>query len=385
MNAEAKKLSQFYTNADLSQLMAEKISDYKTLKVFDLGAGKGALLKPFFKRNKEGLKYILAVDIDNHNCEYLNTKKIKVENVDSSKKKNINNLILKHGLFDACVINPPFRFVAVEKNEIEVLNDFGLEKYSSHKKIPSEIIFLINAMSLLRVGGVCAAILPDRIVTSSKWKFFRETLINNFYLKEVVSIPEKSFAKTEAIAHVLVLVKKLSHQKIMLSHVNNLRTISVAREEFVNRGDFGFYFNKQKINEVLNGDYYIYRGRLSFKEIKALKCKYVHTNNICSLNNFFDERVESLDLLAEKIVRRGDVVVARVGTRVIGKVNMVRSSGFLPSDCIIVIRSKNWLSMIKIFRLLKSGKLSKMIVSNAKGVAAKYITLNDFKDMGIGL
>lgn len=389
MNAEAKKLSQFYTNANLSLVLANKILKSNPNKIFDLGAGEGALLEPFMEQGK----YILAVDIDSNNCNRLSLKNVHVENFDSIQKNNIDKIIDKHSYFDACVINPPFRLMEVGKNEVDILNDFGLGSYIHYKKIPSEIIFLINALRLLKVGGVCAAILPDRIVTSLRWKSFREILSNRFFLEEVVSIPEKSFAKTEAVAHVLILNKKLACKKTKLSCINNDASILVSKENVVKRSDFGFYINNEVFDVLLDGKYHVYRGRLTLEDLKRTKKKYIHTNNIDfigSINflereNFESKCMENNKITNYKLVRRGDIVLARVGTRVIGKVNIARASGYLPSDCIIVIRSNDWVSMLKIFRVFKSGKLSRYIKENAKGVAAKYITINDLKDIGIGL
>ena len=85
-------------------------------------------------------------------------------------------------------------------------------------------------------------------------------------------------------------------------------------------------------------------------------------------------------VVGEKIATPGDILIARVGRRCIGRVASVETGQAIVSDCIIVISPKNKFNSEAIWNIVSSSDFKKYLVSAAFGVGAKYITYKIIMD-----
>jgi type I restriction enzyme M protein len=92
----------------------------------------------------------------------------------------------------------------------------------------------------------------------------------------------------------------------------------------------------------------------------------------------------SLNKYANKFAIPGDIVLARVGSSVVGKVGIVKEGFFVPTDCLIIIRVHENLRD-RVFSLLKSINGQEWIHAHTKGVAAQHITIEDIKNFPINI
>jgi len=78
--------------------------------------------------------------------------------------------------------------------------------------------------------------------------------------------------------------------------------------------------------------------------------------------------------------KTGDILLARVGSRCVGRVIYVNKGSLPISDCVIVIRAKNKKIRTKIWRKLCSSHFQEFLNSSILGVGPKYITHNIVKE-----
>ncbi|EKO3967401.1 methyltransferase domain-containing protein, partial [Vibrio fluvialis] len=108
--------SQFYTKKEISDYLCDLLVKGHSLKnVVDLGVGEGSLLNSI--KSTYGNIKTVGVDIDKENIRNL----YELNNIDSlycfdsTKIRNVERLIYKHGTFDLVVGNPPYNRISIDE------------------------------------------------------------------------------------------------------------------------------------------------------------------------------------------------------------------------------------------------------------------------------
>ncbi|PMO05551.1 N-6 DNA methylase [Vibrio splendidus] len=376
--------SQFYTKKEISDFICELIVERKDINsVIDLGVGEGSLLRSI-KARYQSVKSV-GVDIDKTNIENL----IDCGAVDflycfdSTVKKNIETLIYKHGTFDVVVGNPPYNRTIITS---EISQSFkSLKIFENHElsKIGSDIIFLIHGLLLLNDNGSLIYILPDGFTNNNIYSGFRKYLFENYKVEKIVEIPEKSFVATEAKTHLIIMSKGGFSDFIEVKKLNCDKVISIDKSQFIQRCDYSFLDKPSPINnlKLKDLDVEIFRGNKTKRYLSNLGSSYLHTSNI-SDKEIIDRQTPN----AHKglvLTKKGDIAIARVGSRVVGKFCLVTNANLAVSDCIIIIRTNDEASRVKIINNLKMDVNNAWINSIKKGVGAKHITIKDIMEMPI--
>ncbi len=375
--------SQFYTNKEISDYICELITEKKDINsVIDLGVGEGSLLKSI-KAKFESVKSV-GVDIDRANIEHLSNGSVVdfLYCFDSTVKTNIEELIYRHGTFDIVVCNPPYNRTAITS---EISQSFKILKiFEKHElsKIGSDIVFLIHGLLLLNDNGVLIYILPDGFTNNNIYSELREYLFDNYKVEKVVEIPEKSFIATEAKTHLVVVSKGSTSSLVGISKLNLDKVIKINKKQFVERCDYSFLDRPRSINftklKDLNVD--VFRGNKSTRYLSDLSVPYLHTSNMSceKIKETYTNNNNDLTL-----TEKGDIAVARVGSRVVGNFCLVANSNLAISDCIIIIRPKDETTRERIINSLKMDVSKVWLSSIKKGVGAKHITIKDIREMPI--
>ena len=383
-------LKQFFTPAKYSQILVDAITTTSPEKIIDLAMGEGSLLIEAKKRWPNST--FCGNDIDVNCCREVSKScpRLNCTNFDIFAYTTIEKIIEQFGKVELCVGNPPFHRIRKSKDIYKLLKEFGIERCYKGDYIASEIPFILQSLKILKDKGTLALILPDGFFTNRTLSSFRSFLIQNYRIEKVIELPEKIFKNTPAKTHIMILTKSQNAEgrKIPLSNLDG-RLLRISACDAVNRMDFSFY-NHIKSSENdgelrLKDVAEIFRGK-SRGSLKEVPDRYIlHTTSMRKpiLTNGLksDSRVKKY---AEKIAISGDIVLARVGTSVVGKIDMVKSGFFIPTDCIIVIRvSKDLVKMV--FEALTSERGKLWIDAHKKGVAAKHITMEDIKNFPISI
>jgi type I restriction enzyme M protein len=378
-----KGLNQYYTDQVYSDHLVKELSSPFPLSVADLGFGEGSLLHAARKRWNH-LK-LIGVDIDLLNVQNANKSKfIDAIHYDGFNPDLPDTITEKYGNIDLLVSNPPFFFKSIDESIRTILKKSDLWDCISakSKKVPAELVFLAQNIRLLNNQNELGIILPAGLVSGEKWVSLREHLFGEFNISKVIQLPTNSFKRTDAQTFIFIMNKTIPvRTEIELSHVLYDKTISISRADAIHRADYSFY-NKTEINSdklyISPQQFSIYRGNTTHKQLLASAKYFIHTNQLpkepASL------KLPNYTFGQSNLATTGDILLARVGRRCIGRVAVVERGTLPISDCVIVIRPKDDNARKKIWEKLKSESSKQILESMSLGVGAKYLTHSLIKD-----
>lgn len=383
--AKMLEFKQFFTPSKYSNIMINHLKMDEPIKVIDLAMGECSLL--IEAKKKWASSEFFGNDIDPECCLKIEKQllNIKYFNKDIFEFDAINNILENVGKVDLCLGNPPFYIIEQNDDTKKILSLFNLSSYNRGKKIPAEIIFILQCLRVLKDDGVLSLILPDGFFVNKALVYFREFLIKNYNIQKVIELPKNIFKRTDAKTHILILKNNKSKSKeIKLINQETGENIKILNSEAIIRMDYSYYYcSKKSENYKTLSDYDIefIRGKSKYL-INELKDSYLlHTTNFRKTNSFKSnlKTVKKLSKYSSKVAIPNDIIVARVGSNCIGKIGMVESGYFLATDCVFIIRIKEKRLREYVYKSLLSNEGQDWIKSNSKGVAARHITLEDIK------
>ena len=347
--------------------------------VMDLGAGQGELLAAAYQRWPSA--QLLGVDIDKRNVATMRHRLpgIKCLTADALRFDLPKRLGMDENSADIAVANPPYGALESGAQVIKVLQQAGLDDVVSEKRISRELVFLAQNLRLLRTGGSLVVVVPQGLGTAPHLAELRVALMERHGLYKVVELPAKTFSGTEARTLALFMTKgATSHvvECVPASGASHHLDGSQIRE----RIDAKFHQRTLKLStNLLEIGAEIVRGSLTNKEAQKLRWSAFHTtdfhqypsglaklpNSVCPSTKF---------ITAEK----GDILLARVGTRCLGKMVWVKSGMAVLTDCVYRIRVKPMFQK-QVFNALCSTHGQDWLASVAHGTCAFVVSKSDLE------
>ncbi|WP_413529090.1 N-6 DNA methylase [Rahnella inusitata] len=361
--------NQYYTSKKLSDLLSRFISLTDPRTCLELSAGEGALLDAI--KAKWAKIKCTTIDIDPINHSLLQEKFPLDEHhcTDATSDECIN--ILREKKYDLAVCNPPFQTISRNKTINEYLEKaFDLDFQGQHK-IRAEIVFLAINLLHIKENGVLAIIVPELIIKGLKYNEFRQSLFSKYKLQYLVECTHKAFKHTEAKTYILFLKKETTD---IIYDYTHIKVNSQAFLEKEHRYVISALYNPVELNKKIHPSdrIKIIRGNISGKICKSLNAPYIHTTNMSAdmgvLNITNPQKMGGYNM-----AKQGDVIISRVGTRVLGKTNFLLTGSAVLSDCVFAIRFKSSNDKSK---FLNHWKLHRddWINTNSTGTCAKHIT-----------
>ncbi|MFV7708390.1 Eco57I restriction-modification methylase domain-containing protein [Shewanella algae] len=381
-NYNRRFYSQYYTRNDVSSVLIQKLGHLsESPKIIDLSMGEGSLLHAARAAYPEALLYGCDIDANNVKTVAENTfLKARAIHIDSTSSEIIKNF---ESDFDLIIGNPPFGNTKKTTFLNKILDEFSCN--CSSIKTPLELIFLLIGIKLLKDDGVISYIVPDGLLTNKRLEPLREFLYNNYTILSVTYLGKKRFERTEACTHILTIRKKKLKEKYKIkleSTDHPLNDVFITKEEFVCRADYSFHTRAVRLNATTlkNLEVELIRGKIPKSNLKSMDVDYLHTTSFtCEHNLFSNDNVES----GYSIAKEGDILIARVGTRSVGKIGCISRGSFYISDCVIIIRANSCEIRDSILSTLKSPFGKSWLKSISKGVGAKHITMSDLKELPV--
>ncbi len=381
-----QSFKQYYTPQKYSQYLIQELNYLHPERVIDLAIGTGSLVKEAYILWKDA-KYF-GNDIDNNCCHSVSNELLNIQcfNEDALQYNTVNKLLPSTQPIDLCLGNPPFDLILQNRDIKKILKIFNLHEIYKSKKIPAELIFTLQCIRIVSQNGTIALILPNGCFVNNYFKPFRDFLISTYNIKKIVELPDNIFTQTEAKTHILIFEKQAASNKyITLSSVENHNNdIQITKQEALNRMDYSYYTslkNFQSQTCIVDFDIEIIRGKPKYKLIDINQAYILHTTDL-SKKQTFSNRLKSdkkLIKYQERVAKAGDIVFARVGSYCLGNIGIVKEGYFVATDCIFIIRVKDQILREKLLNSLQSPFGKSWIKANARGVAAKHITLEDMK------
>jgi type I restriction enzyme M protein len=382
-------LARYYTQEKISQLLINKLHTEEPKRILELGIGGGSLSLAAFKR-WSGARFFGA-DIDDNSITKLKDSLPFVEVINhSGLEHNIQiKLNIKDSSVDIALCNPPYLKHKASDIDKLLFEKVKLDSCINNKQITTDIVFLAQNLMFLKDGCELGIILPDSILTNHYFKGLRNDLLINHNVKSIIQLPDKVFNKTEARTHILIIEKNgESNHKIEVSKASFdgeiTHTIYVDRSNLIQRMDFDFHYWSLGLNEKLESSLTLEditislkRGNKTKKYLQALNVPYFHTTSYCS-NEYYLELSTTIDDFPSNLTLAspGDILIARVGKRCVGKAIMIRE-GYIPiSDCIYRLKVQESYKN-KIYEALISNQGQTWLQAYAHGVCARLISKSD--------
>ena len=177
------------------------------------------------------------------------------------------------------------------------IRDFA-KKYSL-KSNDKEGCSLIQMMEMLEITGTAVGVLKEGVFFNRTYKEIRKVLIENFNVREVISVPQDQFENTSTKTSILIFDN--TEEKTQNVRFSELNLIKYEEDTFIEvndniiletcKGDIKevgeVYISSASKNEILNNDIYSLNGKDYNK--KTIICsedyELVKMGDICELKN----------------------------------------------------------------------------------------------------
>lgn len=341
-------LGRFYTSTPISNLLISRLRHQSPKAVLELGVGSGSLLQAAHDRWKDA--FFFAVDIDRERIQKVSSdfSFAEFKHIDGLSHSLPEMMNIKVGSIDVAICNPPYLRLKKTNALDRLLEKGGLPGSIRLKRITSDIVFLAQNLQMLKYGGELGIILPDGIFTSREFIPLRKYLLEKHSILGIIQLPDKIFKKTEARTHILILEKGgRTYPHVPLYYSNwsgDLEpVIYISRRDALKRMDYLYYKwkNLRKKAETsmqlkeIGAE--IIRGKHTKKELAESGSDYFHTTSFPAGAPVKVQLSNSPTHNAIN-VETGDILLARVGKRCIGKTVLVGHGSCAVTDCIYRIR-----------------------------------------------
>ncbi len=236
------KYAEYYTPHSVAKIMAEiLIGDDmpKSVKAYDPSAGSGTLLMNVASKIGTDKVTIYSQDISQKSSNLLRLNLI-LNNLSHS----INNIVQGNTIIenrhadkkmDYIVSNPPFKLDFSEwREQVAALSEYSERFFAGVPNVPKSakdkmsiyLLFIQHIMYSLNETGKAAVVVPTGFITAQAGieKKIRQRLVDNKWLKGVVSMPSNIFATTGTNVSVVFIDKtnNAENAKVVLVDASKL-------------------------------------------------------------------------------------------------------------------------------------------------------------------
>ena len=381
MESNEKNLFFFETPSNVSKKVYNHLSLKEKYNILDIGAGNGSLLRPTVS-NKI---HKIAIEVnENLKNELLNV--CDDVYIGDLLEYSIKDITQKNHEKSIYVSNPPFGRINATYDIQQLLFSQGLSlKAQPAKSCRIELVFMARVLEAASFGDEAAFIVPVSLLENADFKLVRETLVNKHNLHTCLILPEKAFKKTEVRTAILWLrPHNISTDGTMQVYKSNYDRFIMDFERFVERGILSIETevnNSRTLSPLIIN---IKRGKSSKNSLLQRKIKHIHTSDLNRLHaqiiHGYNGLSPNVDAPFENVARDGDILIARVGTRVLGKTAIFSGKDTVISDCVVRLRVADSDRNL-IFKQLASEKGQSWLKSVASGSCARVLTydaINNF-------
>jgi len=347
--------TKFYTPPATATVLVDKLNIPKPDVVIDICCGSCNLLHA--ARNRWKSANLVGVDT-NANL----SADISIITMDGRRFATNNP-----NKYPLVLANPPFDCMSSSK-EFPMLYCGVFERYQT-KRLENEM--LLANLILLRENGTLVIIMPSTFVEAESNIAIRSLLGTNYYIKNIIKLPDDTFGTTGIRSYALIIKNCTPRRRItkfseIISCGEELKTIDVETVPQKRIAVGEWYINTCLTHN--KGQYNIRRGNISSQMFSETGKMLLHTSKRC------DDWKPSLRMFSTNIdnliyAETGDIIVSRIGKSA-GQWCRYEGETIPISDCLYRIKDSDGL----IYKAIKGHSFD----FPQKGVATRYITMNDF-------
>ena len=345
--------SKYYTPLSIAQLLIKQLDIDTPEKIVDICCGSCNLLNAAKQRWRKAM--LFGADIANHEVS-----DVAFENIDGRE------YALNHQKeFSLVLANPPFDYLE-KKNEFPQLFQTPFDVYNTSRL---EIEMLIANLLMLKDGGTLLIIMPSSFVEAERYSEIRKIISSNYYIESIIKLDEKTFGSSKINSYALIIHNDSQNKRVSKigfssnDTTNCIYYTSQLTSEEIKTGNWikRTVWNQEKSIDIKRGNIssscFIKRGQ---PILHTAKCREIWKPS---------KRYISKKITPTIFAEHGDIIVSRIGKSA-GQWCVYEGEKIAISDCLYRIKDPNGSLLSKINGKTFDGTL--------KGVATRYITINDF-------
>lgn len=314
------KYAEYYTPKAVASIMARLLVPQNTnlhsVTCYDPSAGSGTLLMAIAHQIGREKCQIYSQDISQKSSQMLRLNLILNKQV-----KSIQNIVKGDTLlepahkdasgslkkFDYIVSNPPFNLDFSDTRD-KIATD-TVRFFAGVPTVPKKdkdnmsiyLCFLQHVLHSLSVKGKAAIVVPTGFITASRKGNkiaynIRQRIVDNGWLRGVVSMPSNIFATTGTNVSVIFIDKENKDKKILLMDASNLGTeVKVDKKQRT-------ILSQDDINQIISS----FHACESVDDfcVKVTAEQIKEKNYSFSAGQYFDIKIEYVDITAEEFEKR---------------------------------------------------------------------------------
>lgn len=243
-NKDFGKYAEYYTPNSIARIIARILvpEKDKNVIVYDPAAGSGTLLLALAHQIGERNCTIYSQDISQKSNEFLRLNLILNNLVHSLgnvihgdtllEPAHLNEDKTRLKQFDYIVSNPPFKtdfsetrdLLASEKHKERFFAGVPKIKENDKDKMAIYLLFIQHILFSLKDTGKAAIVVPSGFLTAKNGieKELRKKIVDEHWLRGVVSMPSNIFATTGTSVSVLFIDKSVDNSEVILMDASKL-------------------------------------------------------------------------------------------------------------------------------------------------------------------
>ena len=350
--------SKFYTPPEIASILVKQLNISPPEAVVDICCGSCNLLHAAKQRWRKAK--LVGVDV---------TQQAPAD-IDYFKMDGRLYAIHHANCFDLVLANPPFDYLQ-GKEDYSALYSGSFSKLHTSRL---EVEMLLANLLLLSENGTLLIIMPSTFVEAERSRNLRAILGQSYCVKNIIKLPDDTFGTANIKSYALVIMRRVAKKQI---------TRYSIIEKDPTKKENSLYFSgimSVPLKSIQSGDWVntcisyskeeicIRRGNISSHYFSQSGTPILHTakkrdnwepsiRHVCTL--------PSITVCAEP----GDIIVSRIGKSA-GQWHYYSGERIPISDCLYCIKDPN----NTIFNKIQGKQYS----LPQKGVATRYITMNDF-------
>ncbi len=334
-NKDFGKYAEYYTPNSIARIIAKILAPNPTQNVtlYDPAAGSGTLLLALAHQIGEENCTIYSQDISQKSNEFLRLNLILNNLVHSLSNVihgdtlvnpvHLNNEKNRLAQFDYIVSNPPFKTDFSDTRDVLAGEKYRERFFAGVPNIPNKkkdsmaiyLMFIQHILYSLKDNGKCAIVVPTGFITAkgSIEKDIRMKIIDNKWVKGVISMPSNLFATTGTSVSIIFIDKSRTNEEVLLVDASDLgmkvkdgknqRTILTnddiekIQSCFLNYEELDNFSILVNISEIKEKDYSLSATQyfdIKIEYLDLTKEEFHDTINkyVNELSNLFDEKIK---------------------------------------------------------------------------------------------
>lgn len=380
----------------LGGLLMDSLGAPAPSSILDLGCGGGALSLAALSRWPSGR--LVTVDVDAGTAGELRRALVRhpgvshrhvVADVLQSSFDGFHDLAA--GTVDLVISNPPYRNAKWTSAMVPILERAGLPRPSSvGGEVPVDLVFLAQALHLVRPNGSVGLILPDSMITGRAMTQFRDALLTSHSVRRVIQLPRRAFRNTDAQAYIVVVERSGRSGPVRLDRVaadgSWQAPVHVTGKQAALRLDHSYHctppgWARSGRTSLQDLGVQIQRGDLSSSEIRRAGEPTFHTVNFPRSGNAVS--LGGAAPSAEGVwAWPGDLLIARIDRNLERKIAEVTAGYARLSDCVFRLRCPVGMTRRVLDGLISHGG-QEQLTAYARGTGPRHISMRSLLDVRV--